>query len=366
MWLLPQWQAGRQRGSPDRRRDRTRRPGAVRLHHRRPAAATAAGPRASPAPRSAARRAPIEALREIAADILARYGIDTPSSHRAAPLGTEARAAVLQRRAFAALTRGESAAPDAALLAESAQHATMFVLRNEAAVLRDEGHSGARAVLRRWPPPRVSPWLHAFCAKAPPPEPADVTARWRPSSPPCAPRRSTTWRSARPCAAKAGRPPRPQSRARPMRRVLVCHGRPTPFSSRCSAQPAHAGPPAALTPPGFFGFLFSRRTRCAESSFWRTVFRSNPVRRAVSERFSPVLPEDVLHVRLDELVGVDRPLLAFGPTIPLLGWHVLSGVGLSAGERAPWVRGAPLAAIACIALPAPGAACFRRSRRRPR
>jgi hypothetical protein len=40
--------------------------------------------------------APIEALREIVADILARCGLDTPSSHRAAPLGAESRAAVLR------------------------------------------------------------------------------------------------------------------------------------------------------------------------------------------------------------------------------------------------------------------------------
>jgi len=39
--------------------------------------------------------APIEALREIAADILARSGLDAASSYRAAALGTEARAAVL-------------------------------------------------------------------------------------------------------------------------------------------------------------------------------------------------------------------------------------------------------------------------------
>ncbi|MFT3768424.1 MAG: FHA domain-containing protein [Minicystis sp.] len=189
--------------------------------------------------------APIEALREIAADILARCGLDTPSSHRAAPLGTEARAAVLRaargakepvaseaqaavtaldnadrgdlagafaalldavdrdrppsalftraahfliaiapdragpilhRRAFTALAHGADAAPDAALLAESAQHAAMFVLRNEAGVLRDKGHPGARAVLSALATTTVSPWLHAFCAKAPPPEPADVTA----------------------------------------------------------------------------------------------------------------------------------------------------------------------------------------------
>lgn len=187
--------------------------------------------------------APIEALREIAADILARCGLDTPSSYRDAPLGTEARAAVLRaarganepaaseaqaaltaldeadrgdlagafaaildaadrdrppsapftraahfliaiapdragpilhRRASAALARGAGAAPDAALLGESAQHAAMFALRNEAGYLRDKGHPGAREVLSALDT-AVSPWLHAFRAKAPPPEPVDVT-----------------------------------------------------------------------------------------------------------------------------------------------------------------------------------------------